>query len=499
MRLQQAGSLNQAKDLYASILKTHPKHVAALNFLGMAHFDQGRFDTALHFIDRAVAANPQYASARYHKGLALQALGRLEDAVRSFDRAIALKPDYPQAVLGRGVALEDLGQVDGALSSYGHAISLNPRFAEAYYNRGALLQAFRRLDDAIAQYDRALAISPDLVVATWNKATAHLLKGDFPTGWRLHESRWRLKEGAPTPRHFRQPVWAGGAIASGGTLLLHGEQGLGDTLQFCRYAPMIGPGVRVILEAPAPLVRLMGTLGGVDQVVAFGDPLPAFDLHCPLLSLPLAFATTIETIPASTPYLSAGPNAVDSWRRRLASLPGLKVGLVWAGDPRPGLPKATAVDARRSMRLAAMAPLGGVAGISFISLQKGAGAAQAAVPPPGLALHDFTAELRDFADTAALMQALDLVISVDTSVAHLAGALAKPVWLLNRYDTCWRWLLDRDDSPWYPTLRQFRQPSPGDWASVIDRVRDALRRTVEGDRTQLRAQAGVRTWSEPGA
>jgi hypothetical protein len=257
-------------------------------------------------------------------------------------------------------------------------------------------------------------------------------------------------------------------------LLLHAEQGLGDTLQFCRYAPLAAARARVVLEVQAPLARLLSSLPGVSQVIARGEALPAFDAQAPLLSLPRAFGTTIETVPARVPYLAADPDQAAAWGRRLAALPGLKVGLCWAGEPRAGFPELAAIDARRSISLAALAPLAKVAGVSFVSLQKGAPAAQAADPPPPMALFDYTAELADFADTAALVENLDLVISVDTSVAHLAGAMARPVWLLNRFDTCWRWLLDRQDSPWYPTLRLFRQTTPGDWTSVIADLRQAL-------------------------
>jgi hypothetical protein len=233
-----------------------------------------------------------------------------------------------------------------------------------------------------------------------------------------------------------------------------------------------------------PLVRLLSQLPGVTQILAHGDSLPAFDLHCPLMSLPRAVGTTLETIPAVTPYLAADPAQAAEWHERLAGLDGLRIGLVWSGGFRlaPGL---ATID-RRRIALATMAPLGEVSGVSFVSLQKGEAAPQAANPPCGMALHDFTADLHDFADTAALIDGLDLVISIDTAVAHLAGALGKPIWLLNRFDADWRWLLNRDDSPWYPTLRQFRQPSPGDWNSVIRRVRDALQRLAAGDHDQLR-------------
>jgi len=244
-------------------------------------------------------------------------------------------------------------------------------------------------------------------------------------------------------------------------------------LQFCRYVPMLARRARVILEAPRPLVRLLSGLEGVAAIVAEGEPPPEYDGWIPLMSLPLAFGATLGTIPRSIPYLHADPERSAMWKARLGALPGRKVGLVWAGSPRHGQPRANLIDRRRSMPLSHYAPLAGVPGISLISLQKGDASGQA--PPDGTRLHDWTGELHDFADTAALVDALDLVVSVDTSVVHLAGALGKPVWVLNRYDQCWRWLWGRTDSPWYPTARLFQQRTPGDWAGVVSDVADALR------------------------
>jgi hypothetical protein len=303
------------------------------------------------------------------------------------------------------------------------------------------------------------------------------LAGRFEEGWKEFEWRWKKK--AFSGRNFSAPLWRGEAIGDR-TILLHAEQGLGDTLQFCRYALLIACSARIILEVQAPLVRLLSRLPGVMQIVARDDNLPPFDLHCPLMSLPHLFGTTLDTIPAATPYLSADPALAANWQERLAGLDGLRIGLVWAGGQRLD-PAAAAVDRRRSTALKALAPLGEVSGVRFVSLQKDGPAAQAADPPHDLMLHDFTTDLHDFEDTAALIVNLDLVISVDTAVAHLAGALGKPVWLLNRFDTDWRWLLNRDDSPWYPTLRQFRQPRPGDWNGAVCAARDALQRLAAGE------------------
>jgi hypothetical protein len=277
-------------------------------------------------------------------------------------------------------------------------------------------------------------------------------------------------------RAFRQPLWTGGDIA-GRILLLHAEQGLGDTLQFCRYAPLVARRCgKVYLEVPRALLRLLRQSLGAENLEVIPrladfpatQALPRTDYHCPLLSLPRVFGTSLVDVPADIPYLAADAAQAAAWSQRLADLPGRKVGLVWAGLPQ------YADDAHRSLPLAQLAPLGGVVGVTFISLQTGAAAVQAGAVPPGMTLHDASAGLGDFADTAALIAALDLVISVDTAAAHLAGALGRPVWLLNRFDTDWRWMTDRADSPWYPAMRIFRQPRRGDWDSVISQIRAEL-------------------------
>ncbi|HEX3989780.1 MAG TPA: O-linked N-acetylglucosamine transferase, partial [Acetobacteraceae bacterium] len=306
-----------------------------------------------------------------------------------------------------------------------------------------------------------------------------ILLGNLPAGLQLHERRWELLKGEFQPKST-QPVWLGETCIAGKVLYLHREQGLGDTLQFCRYATMAArAGAQVILEVESTLVRPISSLQGVTRVIAEDDPVPDHDLRCPIMSLPLAFGTTIETIPAEIPYLHADPADAEMWRDRLRGIEGKKVGLVWAGASRTGLGAGVvAADRRRSIALARLAPVTSVSGCTFFSLQLGAAAEQTKQAPAGMALRDHTGELSDFADTAALVDNLDLVISVDTSTAHLAGAMGKPVWLLNRFDTCWRWFLEREDSPWYPTMRIFRQPYPGDWDHVIRSVASALREFV---------------------
>jgi Tfp pilus assembly protein PilF len=456
VKYHQAGRLAEAEVGYRRVLAAQPDHADALHLLGIiAHQMRRDHNLALELIDKALALNPNSADAVNNRGNALQELKRYDEALASYDKALALKPDH----------------------------------AEAFNNRGHALLALNRIDEALANYREALRLRPDVPLAHTELAYALLSAGRFEEGWEEHEWRWKTKQMSGEARDFPAPLWCGEAIGDR-VILLHAEQGFGDTLQFCRYVPRIAAGARTVLEVQAPLARLLSRLPGIMAIVARGDRLPPFDLHCPLLSLPRAVGTTLDSIPAATPYLAADPARAAGWRRRLAGLDGLRVGLVWAGGQRMKW-QHLAIDRRRSIALDTLAPLGETSGVSFISLQKDGPAAQAANPPHGMALHDFSADLHDFEDTAALIDGLDLVISVDTAVAHLAGALGKPVWLLNRFDTCWRWLLDRDDSPWYPQLRQFRQPSPGDWNSVISAVKDALQRLASGDRDQVRPRRTI--------
>jgi len=414
----------------------------------------------------------------------LFASGRLAEAATSFQEALRLRPDFSEAYNNLGNVLSALGRFIEAVASYREALRLKPDSPVPHNNLGNVLRDLGRYTEAEASYREALRLQPDYPDAHSNLGYVLLLTGSFAEGWEECEWRWKTAHMSGGVRDFSAPLWNGEPVGDR-TILLHAEQGLGDTLQFCRYIPPIAASARTVLEVQPPLIRLLSRLPGIAQIVARGDPLPTFDLYCPLLSLPRALGTTLDTIPGVSPYLSADPTVAAFWRGRFVGLGGLRVGIVWAGG-RTLAPMLAAVDQRRSIALDMLAPLGEVSGISWISLQKGEPAAQTAKPPQGMALHDFTADLHDFADTAALVDGLDLVITVDTAVAHLTGALGKPVWLLNRFDTDWRWLWGRDDSPWYPTLRQFRQPTPGDWNRVIGAVRDALSQLAAGDVTQLR-------------
>ena len=437
---------------------------------GNVLFALRRHQESLLSYDRALALRPDMAEAHYNRG------NVLHEAVKNYDRALALRPQYTQAHYNRGNALHLLQHFDEALASYDRALALQPEHAEAIANRGATFHDLKRYDLALAEYERALALQPDFADAHYNRALCRLLLADYDRGWPEHEWRWETAPLKKAKRSFVQPLWLGSDRIEGKTLFLHAEQGLGDTIQFCRYAPVVSErGARVVLEVQKPLHELMSTLPGGIEVISRGDPLPEFHVHCPLLSLPLALATRLETIPSLTPYLSANPAKVRGWHARLSGQKRPRVGVVWAGNPRKELPGANRIDSQRSIALAQLAPLLQIEGCAFYSLQKGDEAVQQLrASPLRHAMTDWTDELHDFADTAALIENLDLIISVDTSVAHLAGALGKPFWLLNRYNTCWRWLADREDSPWYPTARLFRQDETRTWASVIARVAAAL-------------------------
>ncbi|MGV2292389.1 tetratricopeptide repeat-containing glycosyltransferase family protein [Trinickia sp. YCB016] len=517
----QAGRLDDGITFLKKAVSINGMHAPIHSNLAFALNAKQQYKDALASANRALALMPNFADALNNRGTALGALDAPAEALASFDRALALKPDMPEAWNNRSCVLRDLDRPADALTSCDHAIVLRPNYAEAWSNRGNALSDLNRpheaeqsyhqaiaaqqtladawnnlglalIDmnrhaDALSSYDRALALKPDSVEGHWNRALCLLQMGRLDEGWQEYEWRWRRNRSKASLRGFTQPLWLGAESLEGKTILLHAEQGLGDTLQFCRYAPMVAKlGAKVVLEVQPELMRLLGPLEGVTQLVAQGQPLPAFDYHCPLLSLPLAFKTSLASIPGDTPYLYADPKAVAHWRSRVAmtmdaASPGadvLKVGLVWAGGNRPHVPELRKNDARRSLALECLTPLLDVPNVQFFSLQKGPPAQQLAVLheryPASRGIVDLTEELADFADTAALVSNLDLVISVDTSTAHLAGAIGKPVWILNRLDTCWRWMLGRDDSPWYPDVRLFRQPTLGDWDSVIASVRNAL-------------------------
>jgi tetratricopeptide (TPR) repeat protein len=480
--LQKLGRSEEALKSYERALQIQPDYAEVHNNRAVTLQEIGRVEAALHGFECTLQLKPDYAEAHNNRGIMLQKLGRLEDALQSHDCALRLKSDYAEAYGGRGSALQELGRLDEALQSYQRALQLKRDCAETYISLGVWHYMRNEPEAAVANFNRAIALRPDLASAYMNRAYAALLAGDFASGWADHEWRWKDRPQMVDPRYPDRTLWLGRETLNGKTMVLHSEQGAGDTLQFARYAKQVADlGATVILEVESQLATVLADLEGVSQLVVRGERLPAFDYHCPLISLPLAFATSLSTIPARVPYLAGDRVKTRYWKERLGPRTKPRVGLVWSGGFRPDQPKFWPSNKRRNVPLARMAPLRN-ADITFYSLQKGQPAESElmelkAAGWQGPELIDFTESLHDFSDTAALIENLDLVISVDTSVAHLAGALAKPVWIMNRFDTCWRWLLNRDDSPWYPTARLYRQQRAGDWDSVVERIRIDLLQT----------------------
>jgi tetratricopeptide (TPR) repeat protein len=454
--------------------------VDALNNRGNALAGLDLPAEALASFERALKLRPEFAQAWSNRACVLRDLGRPADALVSCDQAIALQPNYAEAWSNRANALSDLNRPQDAQLNYQRALEFAPALADAWNNLGLTLVDLGQHEEALQSYERALKLDPGFAEAHWNESLCLLQMGKLAEGWSKYEWRWQRNRIKASQRGFAQPLWLGDFAINGKTILLHAEQGLGDTLQFCRYVSMVAAlGARVLLEVPPELMRLLASLEGVAQLIEQGQPLPPFDCHTPLLSLPLAFKTELASIPATVPYLFADAQASQRWAERIALDAGddrrLKAGLVWAGGNRPHVAELRKNDARRSITLDALRPVLNVEQIRFYSLQKGPAEQQLTQwPELGERIVDYTEELADFADTAALVANLDLVITVDTAVAHLAGALGKPVWILNRFDTCWRWMLERQDSPWYPNAQIFRQPALGDWDSAIASVREAL-------------------------
>jgi tetratricopeptide (TPR) repeat protein len=462
--------IDQAVASYDQAIEVHPAFFGAHYCRALALAELRRFDAALAGFEEALSIIPRNADAWTHRGNVLFALKRHEEALASYDSALAIRPDHAKSFNDKGAALAELGRFGAALECYDKAISLHPGSAETLNNRGLALVELRRFDDALASYLGATTIKPDLAEAHFDEGLCRLLIGDFRRGWEKYEWRWKRRDRRWKIRDFPQPKWLGEEEIDGKTILLHTEQGLGDTIQFCRYASLAADrGAKVVLVVQPTLRSLIESVPGAMLVLAEGDPLPAFDLHCPLPSLPLAFRTTLDSIPARVPYLAADERRIEFWRTRLGPKKSLRVGLVWAGHPEHKR------DRDRTLPLSDLALVAG-AGCAFFSLQKDIRDSDKDAFESIGVIRQFGDELTDFSDTAALASLMDLIISVDTSVAHLAGAMGKPVWILLPHTADWRWLLDREDSPWYPTARLFRQPGFGDWNGVIRRVAGELAR-----------------------
>jgi tetratricopeptide (TPR) repeat protein len=460
--LRRLNRLDEAVASYDRALTARPNYAEAHCNRGAALQALQRFEEALASYDHALSIQPDYITAICNRGGALQQLGRFDDALASYERALTSAPNHAEALCNRGVTLHRLNRLVEALASYDHALAVRPYYAQAHCNRGVTLHEMRRFDEALASYAQALAARPDYAEAHFNEGLSRALIGDYEHGLQKFEWRWRAEQ-RDQRRDFRQPLWLGADDIAGKTILLHAEQGFGDTIQFARYVPMVAArGARVVLEVQRPLRRLMDSLAGATDIVARGEPLPAFDLHCPLLSLPLAFGTRPDAIPATTPYLRAPSREVEGWKQRLGPRRRPIIGLAWSGGR---------TLRHRSMKLNELLPLlDSDRDATFVSLQKEVPSEDLPALNNQRSVLHFGLELSDFADTAAIVSQLDLVISVDTAVAHLAGALAKPVWVLVPFVPDWRWQLDGDDSPWDPTARLFRQDESRAWDRVIARL-----------------------------
>jgi hypothetical protein len=438
--------------------------------LGLAWKELGKLDEATASLRRALELKPDFAEAHNNLGNVLKELGRLDEAVACYGRALELKPQYVLARNNLGLALKDQGKLDEAVACFRQTMELKPDFADAHNNLGITLKRLGRLDDAAACFRRALELKPDFADAHGNQALLSLLTGDFSRGW--SEYQWRRKTKESDCQDFPQPLWDGQPL-EGRTILLHPEQGLGDVIQFVRYAELVKQrGAAVIVQCPSQLLALLASCAGIDRLVGRGEPLPAFDLQAPLLSLPGIFHTSLADIPAAIPYLSADPGLVEYWRRELDGTDGFKVGIAWQGSP------TNQYDRDRSIPLCFFEPLARCCGVRLLSLQKHWGVEQLQEVAGRFPVIDLGSRLDEasgpFMDTAAVMKNLDLVVTSDTAIAHLAGALGVRVWVALALIPDWRWLLGRGDSPWYPTMRLFRQQRRGDWQGVFNEVQRDL-------------------------
>ncbi|HEX4053117.1 MAG TPA: tetratricopeptide repeat-containing glycosyltransferase family protein [Tepidisphaeraceae bacterium] len=459
-----AGRLREAEAIYRRILAEQPDFGDALHLLGGLAAQVGQHDAAIDLLTKAIATNPKVPVYHGNLGAIYQNITQFDKAIPELERAIQLDQQIAEPYYNLSSILTDQGELDRAIAVLRKGITFHPNWAELHNNLGIVLRTMGKYDQALASLKRSVALRPAYAEGHWSLGHLMLLVGDFANGWVEYEWRTKLPD-IVRPRNFSPPPWKGEKL-NGRTILLHAEQGFGDTLQFIRYLPLVlERGGRVVVECPLELGTVLRGVDGIAEIYTQGQTLPPFDTHCSIMSLPLTFGTTLQTIPAKVPYLNVPSDRVAAWRERLGEKDDrLRVGLVWAGGPQHK------DDKRRSMRLEQLAPLSEVKSARFYSLQKGPPASQAAAPPPGMQLINWTDDLHDYVETAALMANLDLIISVDTSIAHLAGALGKPVWVLLPFAPDWRWMLNRADSPWYPTMRLYRQANPENWADVMAEV-----------------------------
>ena len=454
-------------ECFDKALALNPSHAQAACDRASALVELGQFEDALAGYDQAIRICADYAEAYSYRGSALLALQLTDEAIASFDRSIALEPSAG-AYLNRGNAYQAKGQYQAAVASYDAAIALQSNYAMAYSNRSASLKHLHRLEESIASSNQAIAIDPNYPAAHWNRALTYLLKGDLAPGFQGYQWRWEMENFKKIRRTFTQPQWLGTPSIRGKKLLIHGEQGLGDTIQFARYAALVqAAGGHVVWEVEPQLFTLFKSLPGVGTLLRQGDPLPDFDYYCPVMSLPLALATDMACIPAPARYLKADEAKLAQWSEALGPKTVPRVGLAWSGSP------THQDDHNRSIALSTLLE-GLPAGFQYFSLQKDVRAADMAALAGAHNVRHFGEQLADFSDTAALCELMDLVISVDTSVAHLSGALGVPTWVLLPHLPDWRWLLEHRDSPWYPSIRLYRQSKARHWDDVLQAVANDL-------------------------
>lgn len=449
-----SGKLQDSEVIYRFLNKIYPDDIDVLHLLGTNLYQLEKYDESLILLEKCLSLNPDFAEALSNYGNCLKLIGRYEEAIVVLEKSVALKPDFADPLCNLGACLYDVGRFDESEVILKKSILLNPR-AESFNNLGLIVK-HRNPIEALKYFSKAIEINNNYADAHWNLSLVQLMMGDYLNGWKQYE--WRYAANSILWHGIAQPHWNGEDL-NGKSIFIHSEQGFGDTLQFCRYLSLFEKNVKILFACPEPLVKLISYSFSNIEIV---KGIPIFDHHCPLMSLPMVFNTTLESIPPSS-YLRVDKQSIEKY-----SLPEniKKIGLVWAGGARKNMPKVHEIDKRRSMKLSQLEPLFKLP-FQFHSLQKDEAAEQI---KPEYNLIDRTSELTDFYETASLIMNLDLVISVDTAVAHLAAALGKPVYILSRYDACWRWLYSRTDSPWYPSVKLFKQPSPGDWDTVINDV-----------------------------
>lgn len=475
MCLVRQGKTVEAMEAYQEALRINPRFSEAHNNRGVLLEDQGKYADAIAHFRQAIQLNPQSTEGHSNLGVALAALNQFDEAIACYREALRLRCDSAEAHNNLGNALRALGRFEEAMAHFREALRIRPDYAEAFNNLGIVLVYQGQVDEGAACYNRALELKPDYADAHLNRSLVWLAVGDWARGWKEYEWRWKGKKLQPE-RNFPEPRWDGTSLA-GKTLLLYAEQGLGDTLQFVRYAPLLQQrGARVVFECPKSLLKILARTPGIDQVVEQGQALPPFDFHAPLLNLPALLGTTLNSVPVSIPYVFPDPEAVERWRRELAGMKGFRVGIAWQGNPQ------YRNDRHRSVPLAHFAVLGKIPGVTLISLQKGPGTDQLEAAAGKFEVHDLGRRLDEeagpFMDTAAVMKNLDLVITSDTAIPHLAGALGVPVWMATPFSPDWRWLREREDCPWYPTMRLFREPALGSWDVVFRRIADELNKCL---------------------